>query len=320
MFVMAAASPALAKKGKKPALEDSLNGIKWGDSRGEVVKKISAKMDKDLDNDKSLRRDNIKKQRAMKAVMDKKSKFQKSRVQFKRKRTGYEVSLVADEFTPSNNESMLMLRDKYAQRYYMFIDGKFYKLVVAYNKNYLKGVSFENFVGQTMKRYGRPKDIEYGEILGEEELMQASWASRKTELALNNKREMFNTYSMVFTDRQRSKSLRASGRKFGGKGKRAKKVEKVSSEVSSLMNSGINSSNDSVVDGMVGEIKIDLSEGRPEDEKLREKEEAELAAKEASSKTKAKKVRKKRRKKVRKKKKKKNLNDFDTGDKELVIY
>ena len=320
MFIMAGASPALAKKGKKHSLDDALNGIQWGDSRLEVLKKISAKMDKDLDADASLRRDNIKKQRALKSLMDKKGKFQKSLVKFQNKRTGYEVSVIADEFTPNNNESMLMMRDKYAQRYYMFIDDKFYKMVVAYNKNYLKGVSFENFVGQTMKRYGRPKDIEYGEILGDEELMQASWSSRNTELALNNKRELFNTYSMVFSDRQRSKSLRATGRKFGGKGKRAKKEEKVSSEVSSLASAGINKSNDSVVDGMVGDIKIDLSEGLPEDEKLREKEEAELAAKQKSTKVKAKKTRKKKRKKKRSKKKKKSLGDFDSGDKELVIY
>lgn len=319
MLVMAIASPALAEKGKKHTLEDSLQGIKWGDSRLEVYKKISARMNEDLNNDKSLKRDNIKKQRALKDLMDKKRKFEESRVQFKSERTGYEVSVVANEFTPNNNESMLMMRDEHAQRYYMFIDGKFYKLVVAYNKNYLQGVTFENFVGQTMKRYGRPKDIEYGEILGDEELMKASWSSRKTDLMLNNQREMFNTYSMVFSDCQRSKSLLASGRKFGGKGKRGKKVEKVSSEVSSLMTGGVNTSNDSVVDGMVGDIKIDLSEGRPEDEKLREQEEAELAAKETSSKKKAKKKTKKRRKKV-KKKKKKNLGDFDSGDKELVIY
>lgn len=318
LLILGLSTPALAKKKAKSKhqLKDTLGKIEWGDSRVTVLKKLKASMFEKIKKDPKLKKDRLKMQVAHKGVLDKYAAIERSKTSFRGKRTGYEVSIIADEYTKNNNESMILVKDKYADRYYFFMDGRFYKMLVGYDRGYLKGVSFENFVAQTMKRYGRPKDIEYGEIFGEEELAQARWMDGATILSLHNKREFFGTYTMVFSDRKRVKSLNASGRKFGGKGKAKKGPEKVSSSVAALTKSNARDKNKDIVNSMVGDVNIDLNEGRPEDEKIREEEKTTVAA----ATKKAKKTKKRAKKKRAKKRKKRDFSKIDAGDKELVIY
>lgn len=315
------------KKSSKPKVQQQkvdkiaavLGDMKWGASDKDVVEMIKKQRLDEMSKDQKLRKDPLLMQEARKQLVDQITTIEKTKTELKGDRTGYEVSVISDEFTPNVGESMMVVRDKVAQRYYFFMHGRLYKLVIAYDKEYLKGVDFEPFAAQTAQRYGRPISTDYGDVFGEEELTSVTWEDDGSILAVHNKREFFGTFTMVFSDKQRVQELTKRGLSFGGKGKATKKQAEVSSEVAQLTRDGGEDPNKNIVDGMVGSVNIDLNEGRPEDDKLRPEDqespgESSKPAKSTKDKT------KKPKKPKTKKKPRRKFEDLNAGDNELVIY
>lgn len=315
------------KKSSKPKVQQQkvdkiaavLGDMKWGASDKDVVELIKKQRLDEMSKDQKLRKDPLLMQEARKQLVDQLSTIEKTKTELKGDRTGYEVSVIADEFTPNVGESMMVVRDKVAQRYYFFMHGRLYKLVIAYDKEYLKGVDFEPFAAQTAQRYGRPISTDYGDVFGEEELTSVTWEDDGSILAVHNKREFFGTFTMVFSDKQRVQELTKRGLSFGGKGKATKKQAEVSSEVAQLTRDGGEDPNKNIVDGMVGSVNIDLNEGRPEDDKLRPEDQESPGESSKPTKT-AKDKTKKPKKPKTKKKPRRKFEDLNAGDNELVIY
>lgn len=315
---------ALAKEKAKAAepgsaLNEVLGDIKWGDSKQDVIKKIKDKEMARLREDKKITSDAILMQKERKDLLDRVATAEKSYARLEGD-TGYEVSVIADEYSTNNGESFFRMKDKVAQRFYFFIDGRFYKLVVAYNASYVQGVPFESFVGSSVKKYGRPAVAEYDTIRQKEQLALVVWEDPETTLGVKNKKELFDTYTMVFTDRQTVKRLEANNRKFGGSGK---EQQEVSATVKALTEEGDYAANANVLDGIVGSTKVDLKEGRPQDDAKRmAAEEAEAVA--AADDKKTKKDKKDKTKKVKKTKKVEKGPDFGNlstkANDDLIIY
>jgi hypothetical protein len=312
-----------AQKADDKGLSVALEPLKWGDTKTEVIEKLKAKEEAALLEDAKLRNDKILMQRARKEILDRSVELDKSHVRFNGEKSGYEVSVIAEEFTDRNGESMLRIKDKVAQRFYMFVDGQLYKMVVAYNKDYLQDVGFEAFAAQTARKYGRPVATDYAEIFGEEELTQVTWEDPRTELRVENKREFFGTYVMVFSDRDRLKKMQASGKKFGGSDRKGKASEEVSSEVAALTAETKGKSRENAANDIIGDVKIDLNEGRPKDEQLRPSEAGGQDSGSAADSDKGKKTKKPKTKKpkTKKPKTKRDFGDLDAkGGDELIIY
>ncbi len=321
MMVGLMSTTAMAeKKSKKKGearIDAVLGDLKWGDSKKKVLDYIKDQRLDALKKDKKLKKDRVRMQAERKRVLEWHSKVEDSYTRFKKKEgSEYEVSLISNHYTKNNGESMLLARDKVAQRFFFFIDGQLYKIVVAYDQDYVKGVGFEAFVGQSARKYGRPVSLEYGELYGEDELVRVTWKDKTSILELENQREFFGTYSMVFSDRERIKQLLASDRNFGGNDKGVE--DSVSSEVASLTQDN-GSKNEGALGDLVGSIDIDDSKGRPKDAIVPPAEEETKKDKTKKSK-KSKKKKKKGRVKVKKKKSGKSLKDIDAGDEELIIY
>ena len=313
-------APAFArskkKKADKPELSDVLGDIKWGDSKDEVLKKMKSSMMKKIKQKKGSR-DMVALQRKRKAVMNRHKVAEKSYKALSGD-TGYEVSIIADEFSTNNGEAMLQIKDKVAKRFFFFIDGRLYKLVVAYNSSYLKQTGFKSFVASSAEKYGRPAKAEYSEINGKDRLSLVRWVDRETQLDVKNKKELFATYTMSFADRQVLKRFRKSKRNFGGNNK---DEEELSASVKSLMADSAGTANHDIVDGMTGNTKIDLKAGRPTDANKSYDADGNLVDNDVVA-SKKKKKKKKKKKRKKRKKKTKNAPDFSKiksgGD--LVIY
>lgn len=310
-----ATAKSKAKSDLSSELSETLGDIKWGDSKKDVLAKLKkSEMDK-LRKDESIKRDMLLLQKERKALLDRLATAEKSYTRLEG-RTGYEVSVVADEFTTNNGESFLLVKDKVAQRFYFFIDGKFYKLVVGYNPSYMQNVGFESLVGSTVNKYGRPTVAEYEEIGGKEQLALVQWEDPETVMAVKNKKELFDTYTMVFSDRQALRRLEASNRKFGGGDK---SEEEVSAAVQALTEAGDYEANANVLDSLVGSTDVNLNEGRPQDDKVRKYTDEGNAVAAAPEK----KEKKAKKKKAKKKKTKKgpDFKDLATGaSDDLIIY
>ncbi|MFU8802483.1 MAG: hypothetical protein ACNA8W_01620 [Bradymonadaceae bacterium] len=315
MMALGHSSPAQAQN---QALAGVLGEVQWGDRKGDVLKKLRAEMLAKVNADESLKSDRVLMQEARRRALDEMKTVENSYKRLQGERTGFEVSVIAGEFTSNNGESVMRVRDQVAQRFYFFLDGNFYKLVVAYNPDYITNVGFEAFISQAARRYGRPEATDYGQVGGEEHLVLARWEDNESELRIENKKEFFATYTMSFTDLSTLKRLKSANRSFGGADVRE---EEVSSAVQRLSEFSVVDRNENVVDSLVGNTTVNLNEGRPKGEDLREGSDEGVASAPDDSSSRAQAAPKKKKKTTRKKTTKRDFSDLDTkGGDDLIIY
>ncbi len=245
-----------------------LDDIEWGDDKETVLEKIRSAKLNELRDDDRLRADQRAMQTARQQALDRMRHIEDSYTVLEGDRTGFEVSVIAPEFTADNNESMLRVRDNIAQRFYFFLEGEFYKLVIAYDEEHIENVGFQNFVEQTGQQYGSPSST------GDETV---TWRDSDHLLTVRDQRSYFGTYTMTFSDRERVEELERAGETFGGNDEEPEDVG-VSERVEAVTTPGEDESQ-GVVDDMIGgeQLDVDFSTDEEEDE-ADEEEEATAAA------------------------------------------
>lgn len=255
-------------------LSDTLGDIEWGDSRDEVLQTLKRRMLDALKERPDLKHDRVKMQEARKRALDRHDRIADSYEKLEGNKTGYEVSVIAGEFTKNNGESLLRVNDNMAQRFYFFVDGALYKKVVAYKQSAIEGVAFRPFIKRVAEKYGRPIEANSRTIDGEKQLHNVRWADDDTLLRVEDAREFFGTFKMVYSDRNKVESLRAAEGAFGGS---EKSDQEVSARVQDLTDDSEPATGDeeNVVDSMIGEsVEVDLSPstGESDDESSSEKD------------------------------------------------
>lgn len=288
-------------------IDSVLGDIQWGDSPSEVVEKLRASALAELQDDARLRNDRVAMQRARQRTLDQMRRIEDSLTPLRGERTGFEVSVVGGEFTSDNNESLLRVRDDIAQRYYFFVDDGLYKLVVAYDQDYIANVGFETFLSQATQRYGEPSATEYGRVRGEHVLAQASWRDGRSSLEINDRREFFGTFTMTFADLRTINRLTQENRAVGGS---QTDDSEVSDRVRALTDMSATDPNADVVDSLIGSVEVEL----PDRPSAREDEEDTTSSSATSSRT----VEEERPRQQRRRAPRRTSDDDDDG--ELVIY
>lgn len=261
-------------------IADVLGDIQWGDSHMEVIEKIREARLAELREDPRNRNDRVAMQRARQRVLDQMRAAEDSFIELRGRRTGYEVSVVAEEFVPNNGESLIRVRDTVAQRFFIFLDGKLYKMVAAYDQEYIANIGFEAFLNHATQRYGRPSTTNYGSVLGEDVLVQAVWEDARSQLRIDDRRELFGTFTMTFTDLRTLRRLQQEGRVASG---RNDGEEEVSDRVRALMQIQARDPNAGVVDALVGDVNVELPPGpKAQDSEEEEESSSSSASAEAS--------------------------------------
>ncbi|MFW5967705.1 MAG: hypothetical protein ACOCV2_09320 [Persicimonas sp.] len=244
-----------------PAAAEEIGGplgdIEWGDDPDTVVQKVRKQRMEALKKRDDLRRDRVKLQEERKKVVDQTKKF-KGTLQELGDSSDFRVSVIADEYDPEADQSVMRYKDEVAQRYYLFDGDEFFKMVIAYKENYLSGVDFTTFVDKTASRYGEPGRRTKGTVKDEEKLVRAEWKDDQTVMRVDNKKDFYNTFTMTFADRKVEKKMREKG-----VGTKQSDDDEVSSRVRSLTDPSGSEGDDDAVDSIVGESEVDLSEGRP---------------------------------------------------------
>lgn len=254
---------ALARAEDDKGLKAVLGTVVWGERKDEVLAKLRDESFGKLRDDPALRRDSVLMQEARRTAVERFKEVEKSWKELNGQRSGYEVSVVSDEFSPNNGEALLKVRDDVAQRFFFFIDGRLYKVVVAYTPDYVANVGFEAFVAHTARRYGKPVEEDWVEEQDQRLLASATWKDPESMLRVTNRREYFSTYTMTFVDAKAYERLSARLKAFGAK---APQGEELSSSVRGVMESTAHDGHSNVLDGIVGSVQIDLARGRPKDD------------------------------------------------------
>jgi hypothetical protein len=280
MLVVPFAGSASAAPKKKPATAkavsapmasaselDKLKGdFKWGMSPDEVlakmVQKIEARYDERLKKTAQDPTKYDKIQKEMRAEVEKAKKH--SLVKFDGQKTGYDVSIIDQEFGHGVSESMLVAKEDQSSRYFFFVGDRLYKMFIAFDKDMLEGKSFKEFGGLMQARFGKSREIFVDERTKagvSHKLDHFLWSSKSGDvLRLVDRSAFYDVFCLVIYDgniaRQQAESYKAHG-----------KPEKSDALVEAITTKPLNSrdENDNVIDRITGQEVRKPGDNAPKD-------------------------------------------------------
>jgi hypothetical protein len=204
----AAKKKAPAKKpaaaGKEPivgVLETA--GLKWGSSVTEVKnlykEKIKAEFAERMKGEKdSLKMYNLGKEREA-ALAEIDAKY----VVFDAKKEAtFKSAIVAKEFKYDPSESMIIVPTPQSQWYLFFIEERLWKLVIAYNSDYIGDRTFADIISLGSGKYGEPKKRWLRKPMkGDPIMVAAEWEDGGSRLWMEDKIALFGSIVMIYSDK-----------------------------------------------------------------------------------------------------------------------
>jgi hypothetical protein len=124
-------------------------------------------------------------------------------IKFDDQKTGYDVSIVDQEFLRNAGESMLVAKEENGTRYFFFRDNLLYKMYLAFDKEILQGKSFRDFGKQMQKRFGKAREVTVEERTKagvKVKLDHFLWTSKDDTLRLVDRSEFYDVYCLVISD------------------------------------------------------------------------------------------------------------------------
>ncbi|MCU0665397.1 MAG: hypothetical protein MUC50_24110 [Myxococcota bacterium] len=174
------------------------------------------------------------------------AKLKKSYVEFKGQRTGFEGSLIENEFSHNNNESMLMWDGGKYVEYMFFFDGRFWKRLRAFRKDQINNLDFDAYVGTLTNRFGQGKEI----MSADGQFVTFKWKDKNTYMNAEDRSGFYGVYCLVFSARVAEDNLQKLRPNQGRTEGRPK--ENVSTMVESVTGGDASDHNDSVIDSYTG--------------------------------------------------------------------
>ena len=260
------------KNDEKPAktgISTILGELDWGDTHREVIVQAKAEIDAAYADDfKRYNGDTLQTDRLMRARRKDYKKVDENYIEFKGPRTGYESSVIAQEYKPNAGESMVRIDDDRGQRYYFFKDGKLWKIVVAQNNAKGETNGFAGFVKQIQRKYGRPTRVDWeGEGSGRV-MAGATWEDPNTRLVVRDQSAFFGTYSLKYLDLAAGVRIEESRPERRDGDRTAVDDRQLSDTMAEITGETVQETDD-IVDRLTGvRHDVNLDRGRPEYEVL----------------------------------------------------
>ncbi len=262
-LVLGICLPAAAED--QSELAAALRGLKWNADKSEVVAFYKKAMTDNFREESAKLTDPLLKEDMRRRKLDEFQRVEESFKKLNGERTGYEVSVITGEFSKNNGESLMIARDEYSQKYYLFADDRLWKMVIAYNTEYIQDIGFEAFVEQVSRKYGEPEETQYDE--GGGELTRAIWRDDATELRIENKSDFFNTFTMVFAERKTAERMGNVRRAFA---EEKDKEARLSKDVMDIQEDDSFATHEDIVDSLVGSrTDVDMESGMREDQDIK---------------------------------------------------
>ena len=185
---------------------DKLKGdFKWGMTSSAVIAKVEARVaDSYEERLKKAAHDPSSEYRIRKAMRSDVDKVKERLVKFEGEKTGYDVSIIDEEFLHGTGEAMLVGKEDNATRYFFFADDRLYKMFLAFDKEMLQGKSFREF-GQLMQaRFGKAREVTMKENTKSgprSRLDHFVWAADSGDrLRLVDRSEFYDVFCLVVND------------------------------------------------------------------------------------------------------------------------
>ena len=135
-------------------------------------------------------------------------RIKKSFVEFKGAKTGWDVSIIDDQFAHNTDESMMVHwenapetgRDQ--RRFFFFHDGRLYKMLIALNSSQLKNEqrTFDYFRGLMEARYGKGSVKMAKDVDGVDRPVGLEWRSKSHHVSALDKLAFYGSFVLVVAD------------------------------------------------------------------------------------------------------------------------
>jgi hypothetical protein len=186
----------------------ALQQLTWGMNHNELIKFLEGGIAERYQKLVAGARDAVEVQGLREREKKEKKELREAYVSFSGQRTGYEVTLLKDDFAHNNSETMLRSDEGSVQRYYFFRYDKLWKLMVVYPSSDEAG--FQRLVNQVKGHYGRPQktnwETPYG---GARRLVEAIWQDAKTQMTLEDKSALYSRFVMRFVSLEAGQEIQA---------------------------------------------------------------------------------------------------------------
>ena len=192
------------------ALADLMGPYKFGMTKQDVLKvlsrEIGARYKERIANTVDVyQQDKLRRERQ--AELD---RIKNSYIEFKtRKRTGWDVSIIDDQFAHETDESMMVHWENSAdsgkdqRRFFFFHDGRLYKMVIALNSSMLKPEqkNFDFFKNLMVARYGA------GRLVNDPNGRYLEWKTHTYRVAAIDKLNFYGSFCLLIADPREEAAL-----------------------------------------------------------------------------------------------------------------
>ena len=111
----------------KAVIAQELGGVRWGMSKGDVIKALKAQIRAEFEQRIKVERDIMRQDALYQEANEQYRRLSENYVSFEGKKSGWDVSPVGREFTHGNRETMLVVTRRGSRDMYFFIQGRLWK-------------------------------------------------------------------------------------------------------------------------------------------------------------------------------------------------
>ncbi len=189
----------------KKSLAELYAGFKFGMSKDDVIAVLSKSLDAKFDPQINATTDVAQQDKLRKLKRDEVAVLKNSYIDFNGKKTGWDVSIVEEEFAHNTSESMVERWEKEGnlnnRRFFFFYEGKLWKMFVSLDVSILpaEAKTFDSFKARMETKYG-PGDVEATKI---------SWHTDEFDVHALDKLKAYDALGMVIEDNKVKKDLYA---------------------------------------------------------------------------------------------------------------
>ncbi len=156
--------------GSAKAVESFLGRFRFGMSRKQVFKQLERELKQRFEERRKATRDMYEQDQLRAKLKEEIERLRKNVVEFSGKRTGWDASVVDDQFAHKNNESMLVSWEPVGRvsqrRFFFFHKQKLYKIVFTLDVSTLNAEqqNYDTYKRLLVARFGPGRD-DYGDLL-----------------------------------------------------------------------------------------------------------------------------------------------------------
>ncbi|MBU1533752.1 hypothetical protein KKF84_00440 [Myxococcota bacterium] len=144
------------------------------------------------------------------------AKVKSNTMRFIGKKTGWDTSIIDDQFAHKNNESMVALVDLGEQKFFFFHNSKLYKIFISLPTKQFEGYNFAKFQMAMESAYGKAEEVYAKGEGGETELHHLKWAgSGGIELWALDKTDVYGNFVFILVNSSARQQVVASRKSRG---------------------------------------------------------------------------------------------------------